>query len=167
MQGLVNNSAPFEAPELFVLSRGDTDGYTVRSSFLFFSFLLFPSFRAPLIVGGKDIHTSMLPRSGVAPPIGDIESCTFGVAPRVGCMGSNGFCCRSKGMCTTTIGRKIVSTTCLCVVTLKSQVAMRKQQHMPGECLIPSCSATLWVLNIKTHLAQPGTLPSHCATEHQ
>ena len=30
---------------------------------------------------------------------------------------------------------------------------MHKQENMPCECPIPGCSATLWVLNIKTHLA--------------
>ena len=39
------------------------------------------------------------------------------------------------------------------MVPLKHTVAMRKQENMPRECPIPGCSATFWVLNIKTHLA--------------
>ena len=40
------------------------------------------------------------------------------------------------------------------LVTLKAAMAMRKQENMPRECPIPRCSATTWVLNIKTHLAR-------------
>ena len=40
------------------------------------------------------------------------------------------------------------------MVPLKHSVAMRKQENMPRECPIPGCSATPWVLNIKTHLAR-------------
>ena len=37
---------------------------------------------------------------------------------------------------------------------LKLAMAMRKHENMPRECPIPGCSATPWVLNIKTHLAR-------------
>ena len=40
------------------------------------------------------------------------------------------------------------------MVPLKHAMAMRKQEIMPRECPIPGCSATLWALNIKTHLAR-------------
>ena len=50
--------------------------------------------------------------------------------------------------------RKKISSTCPCVVPLKLAVAMRKQENMPRVCPIPGCSATPWVLNIKTHLAR-------------
>ena len=65
-----------------------------------------------------------------------------------------GFCGRTTGTCTTSIVRKKISSTCLCVVPLKLTVAMRKQENMPRECPIPGCSGTPWVLNIKTHLAR-------------
>ena len=58
-----------------------------------------------------------------------------------------GFCGRTTGTCTTSIVRKKISSTCPCVVPLKHTVAIR-------ECPIPGCSATAWVLNIKTHLAR-------------
>ena len=51
------------------------------------------------------------------------------------------------------LGKKI-SSTCPCVVPLKLAMAMGKQENMPCECPIPGCSATPWVLNIKTHLAR-------------
>ena len=65
-----------------------------------------------------------------------------------------GFCGRTIGTCTTNIVRKKISSTCPCVGPLKLAVAMRKQENMPHECPIPGCSATPWVLNIKTHLAR-------------
>ena len=64
------------------------------------------------------------------------------------------FCVRSIGTCTTSIVCKKSSSTCPCVVPLKHAMAMRKQESVPRECLIPGCSATPWVLNIKTHLAR-------------
>ena len=65
-----------------------------------------------------------------------------------------GFCGRTASMCTTSIVRKKMSSTCPCVVSLKHAVAMRKQENTPRECPIPGCSATPWLLNIKTHLAR-------------
>ena len=65
-----------------------------------------------------------------------------------------GFCGRTTGTCTTSIVRKKISSTCLCVVPLKHTVAMRNQENMPRECPIPRYGATPWVLNIKTHLAR-------------
>ena len=72
-----------------------------------------------------------------------------------------GFCGRTTGTCTTSIVLKKISSTCSCVVPLKHAVAMRKQrtqrtnkENMPRECPIPGCSATPWVLNIKTHVAR-------------
>ena len=58
--------------------------------------------------------------------------------------------------------RKKISSPCPCVVPLKHAVAMRKQENMPRECPIPGCSATPWVLNIKTHLARchPSVAPN-------
>ena len=50
--------------------------------------------------------------------------------------------------------RKKMSSTCPFVVALKPAVAMQKQENMPRECPILGCSATPWVLNIKTHLAR-------------
>ena len=61
---------------------------------------------------------------------------------------------RTRGACTTSIVRKKSSSTCPCVVPLKLAAAMHKQENMPRECPIPWCSATPWVLNIKTHLAR-------------
>ena len=43
-----------------------------------------------------------------------------------------GFCGRTTGMCTTSIMRKKISSTYLCVVPLKLAVAMRKQENMQG-----------------------------------
>ena len=73
-----------------------------------------------------------------------------------------GFCGRSTGTCTTSIVHKKISSTYPCVVPLKHVVAMRKQENMPRECPIPGCSATLWVLDIKTHLARchPAVAPN-------
>ena len=65
-----------------------------------------------------------------------------------------GFCGRSTSTCTTSIVRRKISSTCPCVVPLKHAVATRKQGNMPHECPIPGCSATPWVLNIKTNLAR-------------
>ena len=65
-----------------------------------------------------------------------------------------GFCGRTTGMCTTSIVRKKISSTGPCVAPLKLAMAMRKQENMPREFPIPGCSATRWVLNIKTHLAR-------------
>ena len=65
-----------------------------------------------------------------------------------------GFCGRTTGTITTSIVRKKISSACPCVVPVKHAVAMRKQKNMPRECPIPGCSATPWVLNIKTHLAR-------------
>ena len=65
-----------------------------------------------------------------------------------------GFFGRTTSLCTTSIVRKNISSTCPCVVPLQLAVAMRKQENMPRECPIPGCSATPWVLNIKTHLAR-------------
>ena len=65
-----------------------------------------------------------------------------------------GFCRHTTGTCTTSIVRKKISSTCPCVVPLKLALAMRKQENMPRESPIPRCSATPWVLNIKTHLAR-------------
>ena len=60
----------------------------------------------------------------------------------------------TTGRCTTSIVGKKITSTCPCVVPLKLAMAMRKQENMPRECPIPGCSATPWVLNIKTHLAR-------------
>ena len=68
--------------------------------------------------------------------------------------GPCGFYVCTTGTCTTSIVRKQISSTCPCVAPLKHVVAMRKQENMPRECPIPGCSATPWVLNIKTHLAR-------------
>ena len=65
-----------------------------------------------------------------------------------------GCCGCTTGTCATSIVRKKISSTCLCVVPLKHIVAMCQQENMPRECPIPGCSATPWVLNIKTHLAR-------------
>ena len=48
--------------------------------------------------------------------------------------------------------KKKISSTCLCVVTLKPIVAICKQENMRRECLIHGCTATPWVLSIKTRL---------------
>ena len=74
-----------------------------------------------------------------------------------------GLCGRTTGTCTTAIVRKKINSTCPCGVPLKHVVAMRKQENMPRECsIIPRCSATPWVLNIKTHLARchPNVAPN-------
>ena len=47
-----------------------------------------------------------------------------------------GLCGCSTGMCTTSIVRKKISSTCPCVDTLKHAVAMHKQENMPRECPI-------------------------------
>ena len=65
-----------------------------------------------------------------------------------------GFCGRSIGTCTASIAHKKISSTCPCAVTLKHAVAMSKQGNIARECPIRGCSATPWVLNIKTHLAR-------------
>ena len=65
-----------------------------------------------------------------------------------------GFCGRTTGTCATSIVGKKISSTCPCVVPLKLAMATRKKENMLRECPIPGCSATPWVLNIKTHLAR-------------
>ena len=65
-----------------------------------------------------------------------------------------GCCGCSTCTCTRSIVRKKISGTCPCVVTSKHAMAMHKQENMPRKCPIPGCSATPWVLNIKTHLAR-------------
>ena len=63
-----------------------------------------------------------------------------------------GICGRTTGTCPTSMVRKKISSTGPCVAPLKLARAMRKQDIMLRECPIPKCSATPWVLNIKTHL---------------
>ena len=73
-----------------------------------------------------------------------------------GCMLRPNLCAfygRTSGTSTTFIVRKKSSSTGPCVVPLNLAVAMRKQENMPCVCPIPGCSATVWVPNIKTHLA--------------
>ena len=75
-----------------------------------------------------------------------------------------GFCGHTTGMCTTSIVRKKINSTGPCLVPLKLAVAMHKPDNMPRECLIPRCSATLWVLDHQNSL---GRLPSNRGTKHR
>ena len=128
-----------------------------------------PKLRAAPCVGVA--HTSVRPAEGR-------EFCLFcGEAPALGRMRNHvavhlqkgevvtdprmcgeaepcGFCGHTICTCTTSIVRKKISTRCPCVVPFKLAVAMRKQEKSPPECPIPGCSATSWVLNIKTPLAR-------------
>ena len=52
-----------------------------------------------------------------------------------------GFCGHTTGTCTTSIVRKKISSTCLCVVPLKLTVSMRQQENMPLNVLFPGAVA--------------------------
>ena len=64
-----------------------------------------------------------------------------------------GFRGRSTGTCAKSIVHNKINRMCLCVVTLQPAVAIGKDTNMPRECRILRCSATPWVLKIKTQLA--------------
>ena len=78
--------------------------------------------------------------------------------------GPCGFCGRTTGTCTTSIVRKIISSTCPYVVPMKLVVAMRKQENMPRECPIPGCSGTPVGFEQQNSL---GTVPSNRGTKHR